>query len=451
MNLDDIRIKRPREEAEDYEPPSSRLRVQTASETATQTATQTDVDLSRSFDERMNLADDEEPYFDLTPYTFDPFVLTKEDARRLQSNLPLVREKEHSVPMWQTTESSYSHGENTFRYESILAKGRNGFVMKGTFNEKPCIAKILYLNMLGELHGIIQEVLIHAILLEVTGNNDKLSRTCTKIPRLKAFGRTATFMHSRELSPHRYEVVRESRSIPSAIIVMEGINHDLLSFVRQRDITPDIRSSICAAVIHQVATLLSFLSPYNFMHADLKMNNVTFNLPPRSRKLFPITYIIDFGMSSLDYKGFRIGAGMIFGTERFDHLVNKQRHPFHNPYTDLTYLAWSMWYFNNCDKEKILDCNAFTQVFSKILQRILRASGIPFETDRSYDGISMKTFHAMIHAGLESQTNKSPYFRESALYPEQIKHYAVLYMQSIASKRNGKQARNKLLRILEGH
>lgn len=443
-------MKRPRGEEEDDEPPSDRLRVQTAAETATQSATQTDLDLSRSF-EHVNLADDE-PYFDLTPYTFDPFVLTKEDARRLQSNLPLVSEKEHSVPMWQTTDDiSFSHGEQTFRYESILAKGRHGFVMKGTFNEKPCIAKILYLNMLGELHSIIQEVLIHAILLEVTGNNEKLTKTCTKIPRLEAFGRTATFLRSRELSPHRFEIVRESTRIPSAIIIMEEINHDLLSYVRQRHITPDDRSSICAAVFHQVATLLSFLSPYNFMHADLKMNNVTFNLPRRSRKLFPITYIIDFGMSSLDYKGFRIGAGMIFRTVRFDHFVDKQRQPFHNPYTDLTYLAWSMWHFHNCDNEVIVDCSAFTPVFSKILQRILRASGIPFETDRSYDAISVKTFNAMIHAGLESQTNKSPYFRESALYPEQIKHYAALYMQSVGSKRHGKEARNKLLRILESH
>jgi len=413
--------------------------------TDTQTDTQTDLELSRSFEE-FSTDDEETPFFDLTPYTLSPFVLTESDAKRLHLNVPLRHEREALIPEWTcTNDRTYSFGEHTFIKETIVAKNHNGFVMKGSFRGNACIAKILYLNAIQEMHPIIQEVLIQAILLEMTEQNRKLPKHCTKIPRLEAFGRTNTYLRT---TGERYDLVRQEQPIPAAIIVMEKIQHDLHSFLRQEHITNDLRSNICAAVFQQVAELLIFLSPCKFMHADLKMNNVTFNLTKKkTRQIKPVTFIIDFGMASLDYKGIRIGAGMIFNSIRF------KTNSFHNPYTDLTYLAWSMWRFHQCDIQVILDCNAFTRLFSKILQRILQASGIPFGSDRRFDKISKDTFHAMLTVGLDTFTTtyaQSSYFRPTAITPEQIQHYSTLYMKAIGSKTHGKEARAKLLRVLEG-
>lgn len=436
------RSRRPRDESEEsFQPPAFRPHVSTqaATQVATQVVTQ---QKSPTKQVRLITPGEEETYFDLTPYTFAPFVLTKNDAERLQSNIPLVREKELSVPEWTSTDSEFSFGEHSFVKETVVAKNRNGYVLSGHMDGNECVAKILYLNNMQELHPIIQEVLIQAILQEITEQNRRLPENCTKIPRLLAFGRTTTHMCTAGS-----EIVRQESPIPAAIIVMEKIQHDLLSYVRQEHVDNGLRSNICAAALQQVASLLLILSPYHFMHADLKMNNVTFNTTEEQGKIIPVTFLIDFGMASLDYNEFRIGAGMIFRSIRF------QTPSFHNPYTDLTYLAWSMWRFQQCDPQVLVDCPAFTTLFSKIVQRILHASGIPFGSDRRFDKISMDTFHAMLTAGLggpvQTTYTKSSLLRPTAITPAQIKHYAELYMKSVGSERHGTEAGEQLLRILE--
>ncbi len=440
---------RPRtDEVEDLEPQIARQRIETqtgVTEVTEATDTQTDLDLSRAFQEQVSFEEHEtKTFFDLTPYTFSPCVLTQSDAEQLQKNLPLRPETAARIPAWACVDDvSFSYGEHSFVKEAVIAKNHNGFVINGSFDGRACVAKIMYLNNLVEIHPIVQEVLIQAILLEFTENNRKLPPDCTKIPRLEAFGSTTTYMRTAKEEDGSWIIKRQERVIPAAIIVMEKIEHDLYSYVRQPHIDTAMRSNICAAVFQQIAELLMFLGPLHFMHADLKMNNITFNLQ-EGRKIHPNTFIIDFGLASLDYNGVRIGAGAIFNSIRF------KTPNFHNPYTDLVYLAWSMWRFHSCDIQVLVDCPAFTEIFSKIIQRVLQASGIPFGSDRRFDKISTDTFRAMLTAGLEHPTTyaRSSLWSPIDITPEQIQHYALLYMKSVGSARHGKEAGDKLLRVL---
>lgn len=398
-----------------------------------------------------------ETFFDLSPYTHVPFVLdmsddprhATNDAFRLTNNLPLAYEKTQMLPVWTFQPNELTFEGMKFHVKNIMAANRHGYILRGTFMQQNCIAKILTTtNPSQQVHNVIQEVLIQAILLEATEHNRLLPPHCTKIPELKAFG----LIHAPNVQRNqRAWEFNTTENVASAMIIMQEISYDLYSYTQQiRSDDSELRSSVCASALLQVSNLLTSdaVKTLLFMHADLKMNNITFDMTEDQK---PETYLIDFGMASLVYKETFIGAGMIFRTVRFLHK------PFYNPHTDLTYLVWSMWHFEKCTNDLSADCTKFTELFSRLLRFILKASGIPFESVRTFDEISMQTFHAMLTAGKNTESlperfvnyTPSTHLNPVAITIAQVGHYAALYLKAKGSERHGAEARAHLLHLLE--
>lgn len=397
-------------------------------------------------------------FFDLSPYTHVPFVLdmsddprhTMNDAFRLANNLPLAHEKTQMLPVWTFQPNELTFEGMKFHVKNIMAANRHGYILRGTFMEQNCIAKILTTTKPSQqLHHVIQEILIQAILLEATDHNRLLPPHCTKIPELKVLGLIDAPNVQR--NGRDWEFYGGTETTPSAMIIMQEISYDLYSYTQQiRSDDSELRSNVCASALLQVSNLLmsDAVKPLLFMHADLKMNNITFDMTEEQK---PETYLIDFGMASLTYKDTFVGAGMIFRTVRFLHK------PFYNPYTDLTYLVWSMWHFEKCTDDLSVDCPKFTALFSRLLRFVLKASGIPFESVRTFDKISMQTFHAMLTAGQPAESLPERFFEYTpsthlnpvAITIAQVGHYVALYLKSKGSERRGAEASAHLTRLLE--
>lgn len=470
--------KRPRElyhESHEPSPKEDATETQTAQTETVQTET-AQTELNTSFantsidDENEEGVVEEDVYFDMTPYGM--FAITEPDARRLGVNNPLTK----SVVLTPNPDNKYTRvGEFRQGRRGIFAAGASGFVMEGTYgsDRKPCIAKVINLyveacvdpsspqrRMLPYEHNVIQEALIQAILYEET----REATGCTKIPQLFQVIRTNGLVRTKKNGD---EWILDPTCVETKevmMVIMEKIDTDAASYIRRLD--PGMRSRVCAGVLLEISSLFLFLGRkhLNFMHADLKLNNITFHLLLTTRRTRRFkTYLIDFGMSSLDYKGVRIGAGVgtgphgIFGTIRF----NQPR--FVNPYTDLTYLVWSMWQFLKCDMTLHSVCDKYTPLFGQVLRFMLLSSGIPFQTERAFDNISNRTFRAMLTSGMNIaaeegptlperrtfQYTTTPHVKTIAITPEQIQHYAKLYIKAVASPHDKKSinARQHLEKI----
>lgn len=449
--------KRPREVDDDDELKKNRF-------SQIETETQTQLDLSRSL-QQLDVDDviEENVYFDLSKYVHANFKILERDAMLLHHDVDLPFLKYESIPIHENTNQYERVGD--FKKEDIIAAGANGFVLTGTYKETPCIAKVLNVGMT-PLRSVLQEVLIQAILFEEVNKDE--CKHCTKIPELFAVLRTSGPMH------HKAKVNKKWKLDPSThkqvvMVIMQRISVDLGSYLHRQTSTRE-RACVSASVLYQVSNLFMYLQRkhFNFMHADLKTNNITFNIVPRSQGCSRHenrydTYLIDFGMSSLDYKGVRIGAGMIFRTLRF------KVEDYFNPHTDLTYLAWSMWKFQGCDMQLAKRCTNFTILFGRLLQFILLCSGIPFRTVRTFDNISMQTFRSMITAGTQITPEQHaqtpidfPYVSDEsvrkplAITYAQINHFVKLYMIASASpsqkrKEGAQKQLTRLTNILEEH
>ncbi len=459
---------------ESYQPGAKNTTTNVQQDTEETRTAQTELNTSFANTSLDDENDVDDLFFDMTPY--GAFEVNDLDARRLGVNVDLPASKR--VALTPNPDNKYTRvGAFVQGRRGIFAAGTSGFVMEGTYDLKPCVAKIINLHteactspstqqrrMLPREHNVLQEALIQAILYEETRT---APLGCTKIPQLFQIMRTNGLVRTQR-NGNKWifdPTCAETKEV--MMVVMEKIDFDAASYIYPQN--PDVRSRVCAGMLMEISNLLLFLEQkhFNFMHADLKLNNVTFRLLPTTTRRTPRfeTYLIDFGMSSLDYKGIRIGAGVgtgqhgIFSTIRF----NEPR--FTNPYTDLTYLAWSMWQFMKCDMTLQTACDAgYTPLFGQILRFVLFSSGIPFQTERAFDIISNRTFRAMLTSGMRIvaeedgpmdiarrtfQYTTSTYLKTVAITPAQICHYVKLYIKSVASpyKKKSIDARLHLERI----
>lgn len=437
-----MNTKRPRDDdvPDELEPDSQKSR--SVSDEITITATETvENDLSRSL-HQIEFGDD--VYFDLTKYTHADFKILDRDALLLRHDMDLAPNKFDSLPIHENT-NRYERVERFRGDPGIIAAGAFGFVIAGTYDGKPCIAKVLDVERI-PLRTVLQEVLIQAILFDELNKDDECKH-CTKVPELFAVLRSNGPVHNRQRTNGKWTYLEGSNK-PVVMIVMQKISAALGTYLHKLKSARD-RSCVCASVLYQVTNMFTHLQHknLNFMHADLKTNNVTFDLVPGAqgcsrRNSRYETYLIDFGMSSLDYKGVRIGAGQIFRTLRYTQPN------FHNPYTDVVYLVWSMWKFQGCKMDLLSSrtCNEYTILFSRVLRFILLSTGIPFRTVRDFDKISSETFRAMIVAGrlvVPEQHARNqidyPYISDesvrdpTAIECAQVGHYMKLYMIASAS------------------
>jgi hypothetical protein len=421
-----------------------RGRDQLATETATETATELTEDATDLYD-LVPPPPSDELYFDLSKCMGVDFKITRTEAMLLGRNMDLPHEKWDTIPVHPNDDGSYSEVQHFRKTSNIFAAGASGFVIAGTYGGKNCIAKVMSLQNMS-LKQVMQEVLIQSIVSEQIGDD---CHNCTKVPEIYAVLRTRGFLHERTKVKKQWQL-NDSRVEDVVMIVMQHISRELGSYIQ--DLHPSDRSIVCAAVLCQTSNLFAYLKQkqLNFMHADLKINNVTFDIDPDGPSRYK-TYIIDFGLSSIDYKNVRLGAGLIFRTLRY-----RQSH-FTNFHTDMTYLVWSMWRFQSCDMTlREEHCTKYTPLFSRVLRFILLSSGIPFSDDRSFDHISMDTFHAMMTAGMsvDSVDTEHKYVSSAFLNPlaityGQINHYMTLYLIAAGSPlpSRKKAANNQLIKL----
>lgn len=337
-------------------------------------------------------------YFDFSPYTRpNPFPLRRSDAQRLAVNEGLDGRRElYGLPEFSNPSNNFQNNINGFVRspgDEIYAAGTFGYVLRGTYEGRDAVAKVMKADTQKAALEVLQENLIHAILLEAA---QSLPERCAKIPHLYNVFRTTGFMHRRRTRADE-RIVLDTESGPKQVIVivMEFIQTDLNHWMKQATTTAAERSKVCAGVLVHVLNSIEYFNSLrlNFMHADLKTNNIVINLRDGTDGFD--SYFIDFGMASLNYNGVRIGAGQIFNTIRFKIPGYK------NYCTDIVYLVWSMWKFSRCDMTLQTPCPQFTSSFDKILRYILYKSGIPFDTKSTFHSINHRTFRAMLTAGRE--------------------------------------------------
>jgi serine/threonine protein kinase len=341
----------------------------------------------------------DEPYFDLSRYVQTPFVLTRSDAEHLGRNVGLPGHKElRAFVEYPNPSNSFDTEINNFQKTAMTGAGYYGLVLEGTYHGRPCVAKVINVSQPDKLVNTLQELLIQVILCEalLTAPPSSSREHKVKIPQIHSVFRTTSYMHN-------YEVLKATRRVefdtsavhPVVVVVMERVETDLMKITKEPTMTAEERSELCTiALIEMINTFKYFETlGFNFIHGDLKTNNVMLTADASVPGRYQI-YMIDFGMSSLDFKGVRIGAGQIFETIRFANPG------YTNHLTDIVYLVWSMWKFVGCDMSLRARCERYTERFEKVLRIILFASGIPFRTDRRFDGISPQTFRSMLTAGV---------------------------------------------------
>jgi serine/threonine protein kinase len=111
-------------------------------------------------------------------------------------------------------------------------------------------------------------------------------------------------------------------------------------------LSPEERATHCAMALYQVGRSLDVLMRLrNYNHCDLKCNNVMMSWLPRSTLnsngfLCPQFYMIDFGMSRLEYNGFLFNGPL---SPRGPHVLTE----------DVAFFTYSMIMLSSCEKELV--------------------------------------------------------------------------------------------------
>jgi len=350
----------------------------------------------------------DEPFWDLSRYVGTPFALSRDDAVRLGNDEGLAGRKELRAFLEYPNPTDFENEVNHFKKTRIIGAGYFGLVLEGTYHGVPCVAKVVNVSYHRQFINILQEFVIQTILFEALHSAPPSRDYKVKVPEIFTAFRTTAHMHDLQVlsATHRAEIDTSSVH-PVVVIVMERVETDLLKVCHIPTMTVDERSRICTIALLEIINTFKYLNDtlgLNFMHADLKLNNVMMNTDRSAPGGYQI-YMIDFGMSSLDYKAVRIGAGQIFETVRFANPG------YHNHLTDIVYLVWSMWKFQGCDMTLRTPCPRYTELFEKVLRIILLFSGIPFRTERRFDSISHQTFRSMLTAGRQITRDQFNYER----------------------------------------
>lgn len=337
----------------------------------------------------------DEPFFDLSKYVQTPFVLSRSDAERLGNDEGLIDRKELQAFLEFPNETNFVDEVNHFRKTRIIGAGYYGLILEGTYYDRPCVVKVIDVSQHHTIVNTLQEILIQTILFEALQTAPPTRDYKVKIPEIYSAFRTTAFMHNLHTLTTTRRVELDTASSKSVIvIVMERVQTDLMKICHEPTMSITKRSQICTIALLEIINTLKYFNTLglNFMHADLKLNNVMLNEDESAPGGYQM-YMIDFGMASLDFKGIRLGAGQIFETVRFANPG------YMNHLTDIVYLVWSMWKFQGCDMTLRTPCPRYTELFDKILRIILLFSGIPFRTQRKFDSISAQTFRSMLTAG----------------------------------------------------
>lgn len=216
----------------------------------------------------------------------------------------------------------------------------------------------------------LNEIIVHTALLE-TINADASARQKIAEGKMARVPDLYGFFVTSGLST---DPANTTRVVAYIAIVMEKLDITLWDHLDKDTLDDTMSTAIAAVSFYQICNLLDFLgTTLRYNHRDLKINNVmvspsTTTSSTLCRTPHFHTYIIDFGMSRMDYKGHVFaGTSSLFYDNHY------------NPTHDLLFITWSYRRSVGCEAQSNIPCTEYNRVFDRILKHLMDSSGIHFE------------------------------------------------------------------------
>ncbi len=230
-----------------------------------------------------------------------------------------------TLPLWtwnrdHTAMSGGSHQFNIRPGVGFIGGGQS-VVVHGTLDTQPTVAKFIDATQESHLRDAIQEILMHAILCANQSHEQNVAQV------VELMGAGITYGFPRDAHDRR----------PFVVIFTRPVQRTLASVVYNKTISRSSRSRTLAYALYQVCRALQGLQrDFQFMHRDLKIDNVMIDFRPESFCFS--AKIIDLGLSRMVYKGKLIATWGFMRDRALDAVFN--------PYTDLRMFAWSCVGYN---------------------------------------------------------------------------------------------------------
>ncbi len=362
---------------------------------------------------------------DLTNLVKSPFVIENADLDYL---LDRAAPDQHTYKrlakdmFWTMTRDDnkrFEHaasGHVVKRLNVHLGSGTYGDAFKCEFltpdgNVRNCVMKFVAFRDENMFKDSITEAMTHYILQTVCRTNPaiqagQLAGRMAKIPEiLAAFTTRGRKRVHRTAAGPQYSNTQTAKYI---VMIMEELEETGWAFLQSRveKIThaPSFRRWTAGDKRAVVNTALAFLqyqclnllvelqAAVNFNHRDLHASNVMIikdpTVPQKCFNTYFQAYIIDFGMSRLDYMGRTITNFGLFDVDRF------------NPSHDILMLMRSCRYALGCSIRTDRQCNYFNAVMNLMYREIMNASGLNFiANNHNTDGQTYNLYIGLQNCG----------------------------------------------------
>jgi hypothetical protein len=362
-------------------------------------------------------------HLDFEQFCYKPFVIRNEYLPVLNNN-PIdeaaVRAIFARVPMWEeptpSTDRTFLRNIRPDRTSPVvlergayIASGGYGAAFEATFTDRNgvrfegCVMKVAICNNARLKRQAILEMCVQAVVSH-TCNSDpyiierQRNGRMTKTPiMLAAFVVIAPSFVQR--GNEVYDTTPLHR-VPYFVYVMEKVGtttwHHFLSTNRS---SIHAVSTAIAFSMYQVASLFDRLGQLiEFNHRDCHARNVTirYNEGETTRQYcssipFFQTCLIDFGFSRLTFRGrtFLAGSNIFFPENAVQNYKNG---------LDIVLFAWSIRHALGCESNIERSCNAILPSLDKVLQTVMSATGINFNTF-IHASMSQALYKALSFAG----------------------------------------------------
>jgi hypothetical protein len=391
---------------------------------------------------------------DLTALTGgEEFIITSDDYSVLHSfssasgpDVAKASSLFNRIPEWTNvggTNSEFRHGSSVLRRTHFLGAGTYGTAFDATYKSRNCVVKMVRLEnvdkatdtpttnsdiFLSNALNTIKETIIHVALMD----------TCMSYPEI----REAQAKQKMARVPEIYGLFRTtgkgfvkggdgaltSEDTVYIVIIMEKLDRALDSFLEDNQTDPIRLTTIGAVSLYQLASLFDVLGEVlEYNHRDMKLDNAMVKVSLSDKNMCGVphfqAYIIDFGCSRLRYRG----RDFICNEDLFSHSQA------YNPAHDLTYAAWSYRYTVECKINLKTPCRKYVPVFDLVIQSILRASGINFDSAKHEykSGLTAAFYTGLSDAGIAKRLEMMEKVKAGAFFMPQNIHPELIYPHGV--------------------
>lgn len=390
-----------------------------------------------------------------------PFIIDAHDYRILNSFTSTSTQDINDavalyrkIPEWTNVggnNAEFRHGSTVVRRTAFLGAGTYGTAFDATYGSMNCVVKMIRLEnadretdipstnqkiFLGNLINTIKETIIHVALVDTCMSYPEIAAAqaaekMARVPQIYGFFRTEG--KGFDLNAKDGTLSTTEVDVKYMVIVMEKLDSTLDTFLERSEHNPLHLTTVGAVSMYQLASLLDVLGEVlEYNHRDMKLDNAMVKVSSGAKTLCGVphfqTYIIDFGCSRMNYRG----KQFLCNDDLFKHSSD------FNPAHDITYAAWSYRHTIGCEVNLKKPCSKYNPVFDLVLQSILRASGINFDsalheykrglTAAFYTGLSDAGVPARLQKMVKVDKRKGAFFVPQNIHIELITPHGVKLM-----------------------